>query len=172
MDPILKYMVDGLAPDDKVKAWRLQLRSAQYMIMNAKLYRRSHCFPNLKCVTLEDGHKIMKDIHAGVCGNHAGSRSLAHKTLRAGYFWPTISALAQTISSSCHKCQMFGVPDTIVTDNGTQFDNDELRAYTENLGTRILYASLAHPQTNGQVEAINKIIKKILKKKLDEAKGL
>ncbi|KAM5579269.1 hypothetical protein ABKV19_009186, partial [Rosa sericea] len=227
MDPILKYMVDGLAPDDKVEARRLQLRSARYTIMNGKLYRRGHCFPNLECVTSEDGHKIMKDIHAGVCGNHVGARSLAHKTLRAGYFWPTMSALAQTISSSCHKCQMyaniprappialsillapwlfcqwgldligklptavgqfkyaivavdyqtkwveaeplvaittekvknflwkniycrFGVPDTIVTDNGTQFDNDELRAYTENLGTTILYASPAHPQTNGQ----------------------
>ncbi|XP_024195828.1 uncharacterized protein LOC112198985 [Rosa chinensis] len=109
-----------------------------------------------------------------------------------------MSAPAQTISSSCHKCQMyaniprappitlstlallpmgpaldrFGVPNTIVMDKGTQFDNNELRAYTENLGTIILYASPAHPQTNGQVEAINKIIKKILKKKLNEAKGL
>ncbi|XP_024164300.1 uncharacterized protein LOC112171333 [Rosa chinensis] len=107
MDPILKYTVDGLAPDDKVEAKRLQLRSARYTIMNGKLYRRGHCFPNLKCVTPEEGHKIMKDIHAGVCGNHAGARSLAHKTLRAGYFWPTMSALAQTISSSCHKCQMY-----------------------------------------------------------------
>ncbi|XP_024157071.1 uncharacterized protein LOC112164937 [Rosa chinensis] len=40
MDPILKYMVDGLAPDDKVEARRLQLRSARYTIMNGKLYRR------------------------------------------------------------------------------------------------------------------------------------
>ncbi|XP_024163855.1 protein NYNRIN-like [Rosa chinensis] len=220
MDPILRYMIDGLVPDDKVEARRLQLRSARYTIMNGKLYRRGHCFPNLKCVTPEEGHKIMKDIHAGVCGNHAGARSLAHKTLRAGYFWPTMSALAQTISSSCHKCQMyaniprappialsillapwpfcqwgldligklptavgqfkyaivavdyqtkwveaeplvaittekvksflwkniycrFGVPDTTVADNGTQFDNDELRTYTQNLGTRILYASPA-----------------------------
>ncbi|XP_024171526.1 uncharacterized protein LOC112177468 [Rosa chinensis] len=107
MDPILKYMVDGRTPDDKVKARRLQLRSARYTIMNGKLYRRGHCFPNLKCVTPEEGHKIMTDNHAGVCGNHAGARSLAHKTLRAGYFWPTMSALAQTISSSCHKCQMY-----------------------------------------------------------------
>ncbi|XP_024178700.1 uncharacterized protein LOC112184690 [Rosa chinensis] len=107
MNPILKYMVDGLALDDKVEARRLQLRSARYTIMNGKLYRRGHCFPNLKCVTPEEGHKIMKDIHAGVCGNHAGARSLAHKTLRAGYFWPTMSALAQTISGSCHKCQMY-----------------------------------------------------------------
>ncbi|XP_024197310.1 uncharacterized protein LOC112200500 [Rosa chinensis] len=107
MDLILKYMVDSLAPDDKVEARRLQLRSPRYTIMNRKLYRRGHCFPNLKCVTPEDGHKIMKDIHAGVCGNHAGALSLAHKTLRVGYFWPTMSALAQTISSSCHKCQMY-----------------------------------------------------------------
>ncbi|XP_024162229.1 uncharacterized protein LOC112169436 [Rosa chinensis] len=107
MDPILKYMVDGLTPDDKVEARRLQQRSARYTIMNGKLYKRGHCFPNLKCVTPEEDHKIMKDIHAGVCGNHAGARSLAHKTLRAGYFWPTMSALAQTISSSCHKCQMY-----------------------------------------------------------------
>ncbi|XP_024178094.1 protein NYNRIN-like [Rosa chinensis] len=231
IDPILKYMVDGLAPDNKVEAWRLQLRSALYTTMNGKLYRKGHCFPNLKCVTPEDDHKIMKDIHAGVCGNHAGARSLAHKTLRAGYFWTIMSALAQTISSSCHKCQMyaniprappialsillapwpfcqwgldligklptavgqfkyaivavdyqtkwveaeplvaitkekvknflwkniycrFGVPDTIVIDNGTQFNNDELRAYTENLGTRILYASPAHPQTNEMLWAI------------------
>ncbi|XP_024190510.1 uncharacterized protein LOC112194514 [Rosa chinensis] len=107
MDSILKYMVDSLTPDNKVEARRLQLRSARYMIMNEKLYRRGHCFPSLKCVTPEDGHKIMKDIHAGVCGNHVGARSLAHKTLRAGYFWPTMSALAQTISSSCHKCQIY-----------------------------------------------------------------
>ncbi|XP_040374696.1 uncharacterized protein LOC121052853 [Rosa chinensis] len=69
MDPILKYMVDGQAPDDKVEARRLQLRSARYTIMNGKLYRRGHCFPNLKCVTPEEGHKVMKDIHAGALFN-------------------------------------------------------------------------------------------------------
>jgi hypothetical protein len=66
----------------------------------------------------------------------------------------------------------FGVPDTIITDNGTQFDNDDLREFTSKMGTKILYSSPAHPQTNGQVEAVNKILKTILKKKLDTAKGL
>ena len=40
------------------------------------------------------------------------------------------------------------------------------------MGTKMVFASVAHPQTNGQVEAVNKIIKKLLKKKLDDAKGL
>lgn len=64
------------------------------------------------------------------------------------------------------------MPDTIISDNGTQFDNDELWEFTSKMGTKILYASPAHPQTNGQVEAVNKILKMILKKKLNTAKGL
>ena len=39
-------------------------------------------------------------------------------------------------------------------------------------GTTIFYTSPAHPQTNGQAEAINKLIKQNLKKRLDEAKSL
>ncbi|XP_050374602.1 uncharacterized protein LOC126792164 [Argentina anserina] len=39
-------------------------------------------------------------------------------------------------------------------------------------GTKLKFASVAHPKTNGQVEAANKLIKGLLRKKLDEAKGL
>ncbi|CAL8999793.1 unnamed protein product [Prunus brigantina] len=35
----------------------------------------------------------------------------------------------------------------------------------------LCFASPAHPQSNGQVEAVNKIIKRTLKTKLDKAKG-
>ncbi|KAL6225803.1 hypothetical protein ACLB2K_004652 [Fragaria x ananassa] len=66
----------------------------------------------------------------------------------------------------------FGVSETIVTDNGTQFNNSNLIEFTKDMNTKIVFSSVAHPQTNGQVEAVNKIIKKLLKKKLDDAKGL
>ncbi|CAL9000431.1 unnamed protein product, partial [Prunus brigantina] len=36
---------------------------------------------------------------------------------------------------------------------------------------KLCFASPAHPQSNGQVEAVNKIIKRTLKTKLDKAKG-
>ncbi|XP_062006098.1 uncharacterized protein LOC133723302 [Rosa rugosa] len=66
----------------------------------------------------------------------------------------------------------FGIPETIITNNGAQFDNYTLRDFVGQYGTTIRYASPAQPQTNCQVEAVNKIIKQNLKKRLDDSKGL
>ena len=62
----------------------------------------------------------------------------------------------------------YGIPNAIVNDNGKQFDNEKFQSFCSELRITNLYASLAHPQSNGQVEATNKIIKGILKKKLEE----
>ncbi|KAM1024960.1 hypothetical protein ACFX2I_038064 [Malus domestica] len=53
----------------------------------------------------------------------------------------------------------FGIPNTIVTDNGRQFDNNKFRMFRSKFNINLCFASPAHPQSNGQVEAINKIIK-------------
>src|SRR5207253_4838025 len=44
----------------------------------------------------------------------------------------------------------FGVPNRIITDNGTQFTGSEFKYWCEELGINICYASMAHPQSNGQ----------------------
>ncbi|XP_024163876.1 uncharacterized protein LOC112170814 [Rosa chinensis] len=66
----------------------------------------------------------------------------------------------------------YGIPETIITDNGAQFDNHTLREFVGQYGMQIRYASPSHIQIKDQVEAINKIIKQNLKKRLDDAKGL
>ncbi|KAL5840125.1 hypothetical protein ACOSQ4_012733 [Xanthoceras sorbifolium] len=65
----------------------------------------------------------------------------------------------------------FRVPDTIISDNGTQFDNLNFLKFYRGWRIRNYYASVAHPQTNGQVEAVSKIIKHTIKAKLDSKKG-
>ena len=65
----------------------------------------------------------------------------------------------------------FEIPNTIITDNGTQFDNKNFREMCDKYGINNYYASPAHPQTNGQTEAVNKVIKHNLKAKLTTKKG-
>ena len=49
----------------------------------------------------------------------------------------------------------FGVPNRIITDNGSQFMSNHFRSYCANLGTQICYASVAHPRSNGQAKRAN-----------------
>ena len=65
----------------------------------------------------------------------------------------------------------YGLPRKIVSDNGTQFDSDLFTDFCEKHGIIKSFSSVAHPQANGQVEAMNKMLKDTLKKRLEEAKG-
>ena len=52
-------------------------------------------------------------------------------------------------------CQ-YKLPHTVVLDNGTQFDCDEFKEFCDNLQIKKVFSSIARPQANGQVEAMNK----------------
>ena len=42
--------------------------------------------PYLKCIDEEEAKYILKEIHEGVYGDHAGLKSLVSKVIRTGYF--------------------------------------------------------------------------------------
>ena len=65
----------------------------------------------------------------------------------------------------------FGVLNSLIFDNGLQFDSRAFREFCYDLGIKNRYSTLAYPQSNGQAEAINKTILNGLKKRLDGAKG-
>jgi transposase InsO family protein len=52
----------------------------------------------------------------------------------------------------------FGVPKAITVDNGTQFDAEAFREFCEQIGTKIHFASVRHPESNELVERANGII--------------
>jgi transposase InsO family protein len=57
----------------------------------------------------------------------------------------------------------FGVPNNIITDNETQFTAREFKDICVDSGIKINYASVSHPQSNGQVEHSNDMILQGLK---------
>ena len=61
---------------------------------------------------------------------------------------------------------------TIISDNGRQFDNQGFKDFCSNLGIRNQFSSLGYPQANRQTEVMNRTLLKIIKTKLDEAKGV
>ena len=52
----------------------------------------------------------------------------------------------------------FGLPHSIITDNGTNLSLGEVEEYCQQQGIRLDLASVAHPQSNGQVERTNGLI--------------
>jgi hypothetical protein len=60
----------------------------------------------------------------------------------------------------------FGVPHSIITDNGTNFTSKDFKSYCESMGIKLKFASVAHPKTNGQVKKSNGLICNGIKKRL------
>ena len=58
--------------------------------MNDTLYKKGFSISYLKYVNEKKAKYILKEIHEGVYGDHAGPKSLVSKVIKIGYFWPTM----------------------------------------------------------------------------------
>ena len=66
----------------------------------------------------------------------------------------------------------YGILKVLVSDNGKQFDNDAFRDFCTELGIENHYSSPTHSQANGQVEVTDRTLLKIIKTRLEGAKGI
>ena len=97
-----------MLPDSKEAARKLKVQVAWFVLIKDILYKRGFFRLYLRCLSFEEADYVMREIHEGVCGNHSGSRSLVHKLVRAGYYWPTMQKDTHTYVKACDKCQKFG----------------------------------------------------------------
>jgi hypothetical protein len=213
----------------------MEARTRPYIIIEGELYKHGVCSPLLKCLSRTEGIELMKEIHAGLCGCHIGSRPLLGKVFRQGFYWPKAASDAADLVQKCENYQKcardqkqpssltqlihpswplqrwgldllgplppaqgnlkyvvvaveyfskwieakplatitsvtvqkffwqnivyrFGVPKAITVDNGTQFDAEAFKNFCDQIGTKIHFASVRHPESNGLVERANGII--------------
>nr|GEV28708.1 reverse transcriptase domain-containing protein [Tanacetum cinerariifolium] len=62
----------------------------------------------------------------------------------------------------------FGTPRAIIDDRGTHFCNDQFAKVMQNFGVTHRLATPYHPQTSGQVEVLNRGLKRILERTVGE----
>jgi hypothetical protein len=65
---------------------------------------------------------------------------------------------AKVVEFNREVMHRFGVPNNIITNNGTQFTAREFKDFCVDSGIKIDYASMSHWQSNGQVEHSNGMI--------------
>jgi hypothetical protein len=91
--------------------------------------------------------------------------NLKYVVVGVEYFskWIKAKPLATVTSATVQKffwqnivCR-FGVPKAITVDNGTQFDAETFKDFCDQIGTKLHFASVRHPESNGLVERANGI---------------
>ena len=107
-------------------------------------------------------------------------RQLKFLVIGINYFtkWVEAEALAtiteKNVRSFVWRCIIcrFDIPRVLISNNGRQFDNKSFQDFCSQLGIKNHYSSPAHPQANGQVEVTNRSLLKIIKTRLERAKGI
>jgi hypothetical protein len=85
---IIYFLQGNYLLDDEAYNKRMEARTRPYVIIEGELYIHGVCSPLLKCLSRVEGIELMKEIHAGLCGSHIGSRPLLGKVFRQGFYWP------------------------------------------------------------------------------------
>uniref|UniRef100_A0A2N9G132 RNase H type-1 domain-containing protein n=1 Tax=Fagus sylvatica TaxID=28930 RepID=A0A2N9G132_FAGSY len=75
-------------PDQKEAAKIRKTATRYWVSREGKLYKRSYTGPYLLCVHPDLVPNLLYEIHEGICGSHTGGRSLAHRAIGQGYWWP------------------------------------------------------------------------------------
>ena len=71
---------------DKTEARWLVHHAKSFVLIEGKLYRRSHTRILQRCIPIEQGKQLLSDIHDGVYGHHAAPRTLVRNAFRQGLY--------------------------------------------------------------------------------------
>ena len=85
--PILDFIINNKSyPKDKEHE-RLARLAANYVVIRTELFRHSASSETLsKCISQQDGVRLLGEIHSRSCGNHTGASTLVGKAFRSGFY--------------------------------------------------------------------------------------
>ena len=108
MDSIIQLLKEDILSRERIEADKVQRKAIRYWLSeNQKLYKCSFSGPYLLRVHPELTESLLEELHKGICGSHTGGKSLAHRAITQGYWWPNMQREALEYVRKCDQCQRF-----------------------------------------------------------------
>ena len=108
MDSITQFLKEDILPEEKIEADKIRRKATSYWLSeDSKLYRRSFSGPYLPYVHPDQTESLLEEMHEGIYGSHTGGRSLAHRAITQGYWWPNMQREALEYVKKCDQCQRY-----------------------------------------------------------------
>ena len=91
MDSIVLIPKEDILLEGKFEVDKVRRKAPRFWLSeDQKLYIRSFSGSYLLCIHLETIEILLEELHEGICGSHAGGKSLSHRALTQGYWWPNM----------------------------------------------------------------------------------
>jgi len=85
------FFMEDVLPEDKSEAEKVRRKAPRFWLSkDQKLYKRSFSGLYLLCIYPEAVELLLEELHEGIYGSHTGGKSLSHKALTEGYWWPNM----------------------------------------------------------------------------------
>jgi hypothetical protein len=84
--PFIEYLAWGNLLDDLIEAWRLARCCKSYIIIVNILYKCSTSRILQRCISQEEGQRLLREAHTGICGHHVAPRTLIRKVFWQGFY--------------------------------------------------------------------------------------
>ena len=102
MDSIIQFLKEDILPEKKIEADKIRRKATSYWLLkDRKLYKRSFLGPYPLCVHPEQTESLLEKMHEGIYGSHTGGKSLVHRAITQGYWWPNMQREALEYVRKC-----------------------------------------------------------------------
>ena len=108
MDSIIQFLKEDILPEERIETDKVRRKATRYWLSeNQKLYKRSFSGSYLLCVHPELTESLLEELHERIFGSHTSGRSLAHRAITQGYWWPNMQREALEYVRKCDQYQRF-----------------------------------------------------------------
>ena len=108
MDPIVLFLKEDILPEKKLEAKKVRRKALRFWLFeDQKLCKHLFFGLYLLCIHPEALELLLEELHEAICGSRTRGRSLSHRALTQGYWWPSMQNEAQKYVKKCDQYYRF-----------------------------------------------------------------